>query len=318
MLARTGNRDSEQADGLANVLAMGLLLAFFAGAVVGSRAAHSASREVANWAEWADSFWQNSGTEMLGVFLTFLLIEVMAGRRNERRQAAFQERVADDVRQQLRRFVQGQAISRLRAADTPEERQVVLDEMKANDLLQGADLSAANLAGADLAWASLVGADLRRANLAGAELAWAKLAGAMLDGAKLAGAYLSKADLAGAMLSKAHLEGAYLSGANLAGAGLSGANLVGAGLSGAILVGADLGGANLAGAMLGGVNLAGAMLGGANLAEARLESAGFDRDVTLPDGTKWTANADMARFTDAAHPSFWRSGDPETPAYREG
>jgi DNA-binding NtrC family response regulator len=46
-------------------------------------------------------------------------------------------------------------------------------------------------------------------------------------------------------------------------------------------------------------------LGGANLQMA-----------SLPDGTNWTPDTGMARFTDPEHPEFWRSDDPGSPAYR--
>jgi hypothetical protein len=41
-------------------------------------------------------------------------------------------------------------------------------------------------------------------------------------------------------------------------------------------------------------------------------------ETTLPDGTKWTLDADVARFNDPDHPEFWRSDDPSSPAYRGG
>jgi hypothetical protein len=40
----------------------------------------------------------------------------------------------------------------------------------------------------------------------------------------------------------------------------------------------------------------------------------LDETVTLPDGTNWTSDTDMMRFTDPAHPQFWRSDEPNSPA----
>jgi hypothetical protein len=65
---------------------------------------------------------------------------------------------------------------------------------------------------------------------------------------------------------------------------------------------------------------------GANLMEADLQNAvmpifndrpstSFDENTILPDGTRWTPETDMTRFTDPAHPDFWRSDDVESPAY---
>ena len=103
-----------------------------------------------------------------------------------------------------------------------------------------ADLYGADLRGADLREANLYGADLRGANLYGADLRGAYLRGAYLYGANLRGADLREADLYGA-----DLRGAYLREADLYGADLREADLYGADLRGADLYGADLRGANL-------------------------------------------------------------------------
>lgn len=55
---------------------------------------------------------------------------------------------------------------------------------------------------------------------------------------------------------------------------------------------------------------------GADLAHADLSDVIFDVDTTLPDRTRWTPDIDIARFTDPNHLDFWRSDDPESPAYR--
>jgi hypothetical protein len=57
-------------------------------------------------------------------------------------------------------------------------------------------------------------------------------------------------------------------------------------------------------------------LSGANLQGADLTGAKFDENTTLPDGTKWTPDTDMTRFTDPEHPEFWRSDIKWSPAYR--
>jgi hypothetical protein len=57
-------------------------------------------------------------------------------------------------------------------------------------------------------------------------------------------------------------------------------------------------------------------LGGASLHSSSLQNAEFDEDTKLPDETIWTPDTDMARFTDPNHPDFWRSDDPNSPAYR--
>jgi len=84
-------------------------------------------------------------------------------------------------------------------------------------------------------------------NLRGADLR-----GAYLSDTNLRGAYLSDTNLRGADLRGAYLSGAYLRGTNLSGADLRDTNLRGADLSGAYLRGANLRGANLRGAYLSG------------------------------------------------------------------
>ena len=135
-------------------------------------------------------------------------------------------------------------------------------------LMQGADLSGANLSGANLS-----GANLSRANLSGANLYEANLSGANLYEADLSGANLSGANLSRANLSRANLYEADLSRANLYGTNLSGANLYEADLSGANLSRADLYGANLSRADLYGANLSRADLYGTVLSDEQKELA---------------------------------------------
>jgi hypothetical protein len=103
--------------------------------------------------------------------------------------------------------------------------------------------------------ANLYGANLENANLEGANLENANLRGANLENADLEGAYLEDADLEGANLENANLRGANLRGAYLRGANLRGANLENANLRGANLENANLRGANLRGANLENANL---------------------------------------------------------------
>ena len=181
---------------------------------------------------------------------------------------------------------------------------------------------------------SLEGAKLWRANLAGAILHNANLAGADLWGANLVGADLQGANLTGAKLNNANLTDADLQDANLANADLFDTNLIGTDLQGANLTGVDLEHANLAEENLPHItmtDLRDAILRGAGLLipvedatlqNAGLHSATFDENTTLPDDNPfgkrsfWIPDTDMTRFTNASHLNFWRSDDPESPAYR--
>ena len=134
--------------------------------------------------------------------------------------------------------------------------------------LRGADISSANLYGANLYCADISCADLRYANLGDANLR-----GANLGDANLRGANLSDADLRGANLNGADLRGANLSGANFCNAYLGSANLGDANLRGANLRDANLCNANLSGAYLYCADISCADLRYANLRDAYLSNA---------------------------------------------
>jgi uncharacterized protein YjbI with pentapeptide repeats len=93
------------------------------------------------------------------------------------------------------------------------------------NLLQGADLSGADLSGINLRGAALTQVDLSNANLTEAVLIDADLSGADLTDATLIDAELGSASLHSAQLNNSDLRGAYLQGANLKLADLSGAIL---------------------------------------------------------------------------------------------
>ena len=130
--------------------------------------------------------------------------------------------------------------------------------------------------------------------------------------ANLKGADLQDTDLRGANLASASLQEANLSFVNLQDSNLGGANLRDASFRFADLQGASMVEAELEGAQLRGVNLQGATLVNAN----------FNTKTTLPNDNPfgkrsfWTPDTDMKRFTDPNHPDFWRSDDPNSPAYR--
>ena len=88
------------------------------------------------------------------------------------------------------------------------------------------------------------------------------------------------------------------------------------------LSGTDLRGVNFWQSNLAGADLRNADLRGANLTEADLNGANVsgmqsDQTTVLPDGTTWSQDTDWDRFTDSAHPDFWRSDNPDSPAYQD-
>lgn len=210
----------------------------------------------------------NLGTELAGALVTYLLLELVVGRM-ERREA---EREAEKKECEAKK---ADLIAQM-GSQVPDEAIRAIEELRRYGWLYDGSLQGANLVRANLPEVDLVGADLQRA---------------ILDEANLQGATLSAASLQGAALRGADLQWARLLRANL-----QEANLFDANLQRAVLFEA-----NAQEAALGGANLQWAILIAVNLQEAYL-----DEDTILPDGTKWTPDTDMARFTDPKHPDFWR------------
>ena len=128
--------------------------------------------------------------------------------------------------------------------------------------------------------------------------------------------WLSDGSLQMAYLRHANLKGVHLEAANLEKAILAYVNLNEADLLFGNLEGANLEGANLEKANLAFVNFNDANLLDASLKKAHLDRTKFDPLSILPDGTHWTSDADLRRFTDPTHPNFWRSDNRRSPAYR--
>ena len=152
------------------------------------------------------------------------------------------------------------------------------------------------LKGADLSNAKLQGVDLHEANLQGTSLAWADLRDANLWGANLGKSLLQEANLQGSNLLSANLQKADLQEAKLQGADFRATQLQRAKLLIAEMQGVDLTMANLQGARL-----------GWNSPPGRLDAvfpAELDKSTKLPDGSLWTPETDIRRFTDPAHPDF--------------
>lgn len=268
---------------MGNRSVLGLLTALAVASLGISFFSHYITPDV-TWTEWFDGAFQNFSTEMMGAIVTFWLFELILGARQREQdkqeahqreeqqrqfiaqlneqQRQFLEEANEQREQQTRSALQANAITRLQQAAKAEDtvqRQLILDEMKALDLLQDAELGFANLSDAHLLGADLSGANLQHANLSGA----------LLHDGNLLGANLQDANLSGVDFGEANLSGTLLGGANLTGADLSRANLSGASLL------------------------------GANLDDAKLSNR--HGVVTLPDGTKWTQETDMTRFTDIWH-----------------
>jgi uncharacterized protein YjbI with pentapeptide repeats len=156
-------------------------------------------------------------------------------------------------------------------------------------------LTDGSLHGSSFWSADLAGADLSNADLRKVKFDYPNLENANFRFANMQGTRLSVANLQEAFFFRTDLRGAHLGNSDLKSANLTWANLEGADLGETLLQGADL--------------------GQANLQDADLIYATWSKLTVLPDGTLWTPDTDMARFTDPDHPDFWRSDDPHSPAY---
>jgi uncharacterized protein YjbI with pentapeptide repeats len=286
---------------------IGILLGVAIFSSVGS-AVVNAAFHVDTSPSWWVSWLQNFSTEMFGAFLTFILIELVVGGRKER--------VAEE------RTLNREKVNLIQSLRTGNKRtvKVTLERLRENGWLTDGSLRGASLVGADLKQVDLNRADLqgcilRNSDLQEAILTEANLPFIDLEGANLKGANLRAAKLYGVNLYRTILDYADMSAANLGlisfyDASLSGANLTNTDLKGKLLVDSDL-----TGTILKGADLEGAKLGVYDSRFPELLPPLMDEDTVLPDGSNWTSETDMARFTDPKHPNFWRSDDLQSPAY---
>ncbi|MDX2162852.1 MAG: pentapeptide repeat-containing protein [bacterium] len=223
-------------------------------------------------AQFLGDFYANVSTEFASIAITVLIIDTL-NRRRESRVESQRER------EELIRTLGSKINERARqAAETLRARGWLTD-----GTLQEIDLRAANLEDADLFMADLQGANFQ----------WAMLKNATLKKANLVGADFSNTRAWGARCYKADLRSANFTDAKLYRINFEKADLREAVFKGAILDGADMTGANLRGA-----HFTGAIFRGSN--------PNPDSHTLLPDGSAWTPDTDLARFTDPAHPAFWQ------------
>ncbi len=217
-------------------------------------------------------------------------------------------------RWQVQRQYHRQLIDEVASLSADTARNAV-HQMSRHGLLQG---DSGLLRGARLERANLREAYLRDANLHGAALLQASLREADLTGATLSNANLIKANLQGADFTGADLRDALLQNTDAQSTVFFRADLERANLFGAKLTNANLREANLQDAVLTDADLHGANMAAANLQGAKLKADCFDTETWLPDGRYWTPATDLGRYSDPAHPQFWRSPDEKSPAAAGG
>lgn len=111
-----------------------------------------------------------------------------------------------------------------------------------------------------------------------------------------ANGWLGDGSLKNADLWNANLKSVNIWDVNLKGADLHGANFQDARMERGNLTGANLWKANLQGITMFDVTLEGADLFAANLEGAVLYNVEFDERTRLPDGSKWSPDADLTQF----------------------
>lgn len=241
-------------------------------------------------------FWMSVFMEILSIMVTTVLLGIWDSRRKE---LELKDELTFEASSHSNETVK-LAIDRLRYLGWLEGK---------GGLLQGVDLTGAHMQGAKLAKANLQNSLLENALLQNADLAEA-----VLRNVQLARANLANARLGGANLSQSDIQDCILQSANMVKTNLQEANLLHADLSGATLVYADLKGANL-----GYTELSDVAMRGANLAHVHnINQARFNENSVLPNGDRWKKGYDLRVFTEVSHPQFWRSDDPNSPAYHGG
>ncbi|MEL6404973.1 MAG: pentapeptide repeat-containing protein [Chloroflexota bacterium] len=221
-------------------------------------------------------FYANVSSELLSIIVTVLVLE----RLNARRQDEQEKRRLIALLGSNERAVTGIAIAELEARGWLEDGSLQgITLLHAN--LQNVDLKYVDLSNASMGHSNFSSSNLRAANLSLAYLGVANFRNADLYSADLRNADLFQADL-----SRANLFRTELNDANLSHTNLNRANLERANLSGAILSNANL--------------------SDAKLYYAELSDTIFDKDTILPDGTNWTPETDITRFTNREHPNFWQ------------
>lgn len=162
---------------------------------------------------------------------------------------------------------------------------------KSSLLLQGSELSGANLFEVDFSSTDLRNSDLRSANLEKATLVRASLAGAQADGANFARVEGYRTSLAGISAQ----------GASFAGAELQRADFSGANLTGADFEKAELGRANFAEAVLTGTRFS-----LANLARADLTGALFKGPIDFRNAFLYLTRVEGLDLTQATGLVQWQ------------
>lgn len=246
---------------------------------------------------WWSSLSQNFATELFGAITTFVLIEILLRRSQQKSEEneRFVAAVNSQNSQKIVTIISDQKSSKYIAAG----------------LLRNVNWSDLDLSGIRLLDYDLVRADFSRAIGNGIEMRGCNMEYCIFSDALFETAALVECNLRRCQMENINMVNGKLMRTNLTQANLQRGVLTYVDMHQAILALADLRQADLSGA-----NLAGANLRRANLENARLDNAQFDNSTILPDGENWTFETEMSRFTDPSHEDFYRSFDRTSPAFK--
>lgn len=158
----------------------------------------------------------------------------------------------------------------------------MLNILKERECLQNGTFVGADLSGIQMQNALVAMSNFERVRFCGGDLSHAYLGRCNLIQADFSATTMTYANLREAQMNKANFGGAILHEAHFADS---------------TLWSADFSGASLQQANFWGANLKAAKLRDADLSGATLTNAQFDIDTILPDGTRWSSEVDMSRFT---------------------
>lgn len=250
------------------------------------------------------SYWQNIYVTIVGAIGTVLIIDQRAEQRAIRQRK-------EELIAQMGSSVEGFAAE---AARLLRQRGWLKDGSLVGVNLEGANLRDANLRDAHLEGAKLAGANLDDAscdgsNLKRADMWFASLLGTEFVEADLRQAEICHVNMQGACLRHANAEAALMYGSKMRNVDAHQANFQNADLMETVLYGADFTGANLTN-----VHFYRAKFYSRSADNTEIEPpAKFDVNTILPDGTHWTPDVDLDRFTDPLHPQYFESTVPLHP-----
>ena len=161
----------------------------------------------------------------------------------------------------------------------------------------------------------LKGGYLLQARWEGVTLNYFNLQEAFMTDSTLKNSRLFMVEMQRASLWLASMTNVSFIGVNLTESNLGNSNLVRVVMRNVNLHGANFESANMEGIEIRNSTLTSTNLKSSNLKNAKLIGNKYDENTVLPNGKIWKQSTDLDRFTDPDHPNFWRSCDPNSPAY---